>query len=465
VNHLHLLWVYTKVLVILGLLTLFGVSSDWRPFDRELNKARTAVSADASSEASLAYAQAAAYAPWRYDLWEQAGIYALKAGKPQFAKSLFERVEQESSLSAQGLMAMGDIADLEGQTRLALGYWGKALSRQDSYDLHFRLANAYYQQGDLENAVVHQASLVKFNPTNIDHNLQLGMMLAALDPEAAPAYLSHAVDLDPALSENLTPLIRSIRTSQRSDDPSYAYVSAGQSLASMGEWSLAVVALTKATELNPEYADAWAYLGEARQQIGEDGIDNLDTALQLDPETIAGNTLMALYWQRQQRYDLALIYIHSAARLDPLNPALQAEIGNTLGLLGNLTSAESHYLRAVDLAPNNPTYWQLLANFYIRHELNLHEAVILAPDDPTSLDAMAQIYLLMESPHIARRFLERALASDSGYAPAHLHMGLVFIMNGDTIRSFQKFNLAKDLSPPGSPTAELADRLLDTHFP
>ena len=91
--------------------------------------------------------------------------------------------------------------------------------------------------------------------------------------------------------------------------------------------------------------------------------------------------------------------------------------------------------------------------------------MILDQDDPASLDAMAQIYLLMESPHIARRFLDRALASDRFYAPAHLHLGLVHIIIGDSLQAYQQFSLAKDLSIPGSPTADLADRLLETHFP
>jgi tetratricopeptide (TPR) repeat protein len=473
VNHLHRVWIAAKVLVILGLITFLGASSDWRAFNRNLNKADKAVASDDSRAASLAYARAAWDAPWRYDLWEQAGLYSLLSGERQIAKSYLERVEGESDLTPQGLMAMGDIADLEGETQMAIGYWEDALAVEDQYELHFRLADAYFQLGDLENAAVHQTSLVDLNPTSVEHNLQLGMILAALDPEAAPAYLSHAVDLDPELSERLSPLVRSIRSSQRSPDPAYAFVSAGQSLASMEEWSLAEVALSKATQLNPEFADAWAYLGEARQQLGEDGFDDLETALQLDPDSIPANTLVALYWQRQEQYDMALVYIHSAANLDPLNPALEAEIGNTLGLLGNLSSAETHYVRAVEMAPNDPTYWQILANFYIRYESNLREdglaaarqAVILAPDDPASLDAMAQIYLLMESPHIARRFLERALTADSTYAPAHLHMGLVHIMNGNTLESFQKITLAKELSTPGSPTAELADRLLETHFP
>jgi tetratricopeptide (TPR) repeat protein len=473
VNYLSRLWTFLKVLIPLGLITILAVSSGWRAFERELFKASQALESNDSWQASLAFAQAAEYFPSRTELWEQAGISALQAGKHEIAKSYLERVENPSALSSQGLIAMGDIADHQGETQTAIEYWEEALTTADNYELHFRLADSHYQQGELEKAVLHQTSIVELNPTDSSTNLQLGLMLAGLNPEASLAYLSHAVDLDPQLSSRINPLIRNIRSAQRSEDASYAYVSAGQSLASIEEWSLAEFALSKATQLNPEYAEAWAYLGEARQNIGEDGFAELDEALQIDPESVAANTLMALYWQRRDQYALALIYLHSAAKLDHLNPALQAEIGNTLGLLGNLSAAESHYLSAVDLAPKDPTYWQILAKFYIRYETKLRaeglaaarQAVILDQEDPASLDAMAQIYLLMESPHIARRFLDRALASDSSYAPAHLHLGLVHIIIGESLQAYQQFSLAKDLSIPGSPTADLADRLLETHIP
>ncbi len=441
--------------------------------DQQLYKAHQSIDSSDSWKASLAFARAAEHAPWRDDLWEQAGIYALRAGKNQIARSYLEQVESSGEISPNGLTALGDIAQFEGDLQNAIHHWESALNAGKKNELHFRLANAYYQLGDLESAILHQFSLADLNPTDSSINYQLGLMLAASQPESSLAYLSLAAELDPQLSTKTNALMRSIRSALFSDDPSYSYVSAGQSLASIDEWAFAQIAFSKATQLNPEYADAWAYLGEARQHTGQNGLEQLETALLIDPDSLAANTLMGLYWQRQERYDLALIYFHSAAILDHLNPAFQAEIGNTLGLLGNISAAESHYQRAVELAPQESTYWQILANFYIEYETKLKEeglaaarqAVILEPEDPASLDAMAQIYLLLESPHIARRFLERALAVDNDFAPAHLHLGLIHILDGDTLRAFQQFSMAKDLSAPGSQTAEQANRLLENYFP
>jgi tetratricopeptide (TPR) repeat protein len=383
-------------------------------------------------------------------------------------------VDNPDDLSTAGLTALGDIAQFEGDLKYAIRLWEEALTAGNGdIELHTRLAEAYQQLGDLDYAIQHLTALVTLNPGESVSIYQLGLLLAATQPQSSLAYLSLAAELDPELSSKTKALTDNIRFARNIDDPSYPLVSAGQSLASIEEWELAEIALSKATQLNPEYADAWAYLGEALQHTDQNGLDELEKALSIDPNSVAANTFMGLYWQRQERYALALIYLHAAAKLDDLNPALQAEIGNTLGLLGNISAAESHYRRAVALAPNGSTYWRILANYYIKYETKIREeglaaareAVIQDPEDSASLDAIAQIYLLLDSPFIARRFLDRALAADDNFAPAHLHLGLIHILEGNTLEAFQQFLIAKTLSPPGSQTAVQATRLLETYFP
>lgn len=473
-NYLARLRIVIQVLVPLIIVMLLGVSSGWRMIDRQLYRARKAIEANDSQQASLALARAAQYAPWRKDLWEQAGIYALQDGQHQTAKSYFLQVDNPGDLSTAGLTALGDIAQFEGDLKYAIQLWEEALTAGNGdIELHTRLAEAYQQFWDLDKAIPHLTELVELKPTDSASIYQLGLMLAATQPESSLAYLRLAAELDPELSSKTKALIRNIRFARNIDDPSYSLVSAGQSLASIEEWELAKIALSKATQLNPEYADAWAYLGEALQHTDQNGLEELEKALSIDLNSVAANTLMGLYWQRQERYDLALIYLQAAAKLDDLNPALQAEIGNTIGLQGNISAAESHYRRAAALAPNDSTYWRILASYYIKYEIKLREeglaaarqALIQDPEDPASLDTIAQIYLLLDIPFIAQRFLERAIAADDNFAPAYLHLGLIHLLEGDTSQAFQQFSIAKTLSPPGSQTAEQATRFLETYFP
>jgi tetratricopeptide (TPR) repeat protein len=449
------------------------VSSDWTNLIRLIHKSEYAIDSGDILTASLSYAQAADYSPEKYQLLENAGILAMKAGNPAIAKSYLMQVYNASNISASGLEILGNIAQLEEDVSSSITFWEAAIAVQDNEQILIKLIHAYRHIGDWENVLEYQRELIALNPSNAEYNYQLGLILAVIDPQAAIAYLSLASELDESIKTFTNSFVRNLRSALNRDDPSYPFMIAGQELASIGEWELALVAFTNARDLNPDYADAWAYLGESLQKTGKDGYKELQNALRLDPESVAVNSLMGIYWQRQDRYDLALVYLYAATSLDEDNPALQVEIGNTLGLMGNIPAAESHYRRAVSLDPDNPTYWNSLANYYIRYEVEIKEkgaaaarqAVILSPENPISLDILAQIYLLQNHPTIAQRFLDRALSADPKFAPAHLHSGLVSILDGDQLAAYQHFTAAISYSQAGSPINDQARRLLETYFP
>ncbi len=54
----------------------------------------------------------------------------------------------------------------------------------------------------------------------------------------------------------------------------------------MGEWQLAERAFSQACQLSPEYAEAWAYLSQAQEQLGQDGLPALNKAIALEPDSV-----------------------------------------------------------------------------------------------------------------------------------------------------------------------------------
>ncbi len=457
-------------LVIVALLT---VSSVWAPLIKLLHISDQAVIVNDKLTASIALSRAAQYSLREFELLEQAGTLAYEAGDQKAAQSYLEQVKDSGELSPTGVTILGDIAQKNGDTQNAIGYWESALRSGADEELYTKLVQAYRHIGDWDLAIRAQKDLVTLIPNNPEYSFQTGLMLAASNPGTAIGYLTLAGDLDSSLKTKSDSLLRNLRSALNRDEQSYPLVIAGQELAAIDEWELALLAFSNATLTNPNNADAWAYLGEAHQHSNQDGFNELKRALILDPESLSANTLMALYWQRQERYDLALVYLYAAAQLDDNNPALQAEIGNTLGLLGNIPAAETHYQLAVSMDQKDPTYWRSLANYYIRYEIDIktrgaaaaRQAVILSPEDPESLDILAQVYLLQENQILAARFLNRALAADEEYAPAQINSGLVSLLEGDQLGAYQHFTAAKTFATPGSPTADRAERLLEIYFP
>lgn len=446
-------------------------------------------------------AAVASYQPWRPELWEQAGLYAFQGGDYENALLALRRAESEGRLSPLGSLYLGDAYRQAGDLEAAATAWEAARSGVDAMDLARRWLEIHEGTGDIPAVTSDLQELVALRPADVQLRYRLGLHLAAQQPVDALPHLAQAADLAPSLKPQADYLINSIRTANLAGDPAYLLLESGRALASIGEWALAAEAFRASIAAAPEYAEAWAYLGEAIQQLavsgsagieeqtaddrpltgssspaGGDhapqGLTELEKALALDPRSLAANTLMALYWQRQGSYDLALEYLNKAIALYPDNAALQAQMGSTLALSGDLEAALGAYRRGVDLAPLQAEPWRLLAGFSVLHEYLLREeglpaarrAAALDPKDPANLDMLGQVLLLLEDFSTSQRFFQTAIDLDPGFAPAQVHLGLVYALQGDTRRAYQAWK-GVTAGAPGTPAAEQAERLIKNYFP
>lgn len=470
----------TRILIPLLLIPLLAgsgaaaLTGSTHPVELALQAAAQELAAGSPLIASEKVAEAAQHLPGRADLWELAGQYALQGDDPSLARSYFEKGIAAGRLSPEGLAGLGDASLLLGDPVAAAEAWQAAiLTGEPSTELYEKLTGTYRSTGDFPAASDSLKALASLHPDQARYPYELGLLYAAWNPESALAPLALAAELDPALRSNTQVLERTIRTARLEGDPVFMLVASGRGLASLDEWALAAEAFRRATEANPGYAEAWAFLGEAQGHLDKDSLPALERALDLNPDSVAANGFLALYWQRKERFDLALVYLDTAAGLEPENPVFQAEIGNSLAALGELDKAREHYQWAVELAPRDPQYWRSLANFSIKYEVEVREtglpaarqAVLLDPEEPASLDAMAQVLTLLGDPASAERFLARALQFDPGYVPARIHLGLVHIFRDEPELARIQLDLARSLAPAGSAEAEHARRLLEIYFP
>jgi tetratricopeptide (TPR) repeat protein len=365
---------------------------------------------------------------------------------------------------------MGDADHADGNLPAAIFVWQQALKFTNLKPLLYRrLLAAHKEQKDEVGQIADLAALAELEPSDAQTHYQLGLLLAAHQPEEALPPLMRAAVLDPTLAQVARAIQTAVNIASLEKDQAYLLLSSGRALASLGEWQLAETAFTQATQLNPSFSEAWAYLGEAHLQNDQDGLPELIKALQLDPSSVVANTFLGLYWRGKGETARSLVYLDHAAGLEPGNPTLQAELGSAYAAMGNLPAALEHYQRAVQIAPKDALYWRTLANFSVDHQHQLHEvglpaarqAVLLSPSDPASQDVLAQVYILLNNPLLAQRFLERALQVDPGYAPARLHLGVLYLLQGDLVQARRQLSLAFSLAGDDSATAGQAKRLLE----
>lgn len=467
------------------LISMLGLSA--RPHDasRELELSQRALDAGQYLAAAGHLAQAAEKLPDRLDLWSLAGQYAQQGGQPDTAIAYLLRIPPAKQ-TADDLLNLGDAYKQNSQLESAIGSWRSCLQAGGSaVPLHQRLLDAHLSLKDYPAVIADLHNLIGLLPGDAAIHYRLGLVTATQDPESALAHLARAVELDENLGRRARILQRGITSARLADSDAYSLMAAGRALASLDEWKFAEEAFHQATLASPDYAEAWAYLGEARQHTidglwpagnkvlpPEAGLPELKKAIELDPNSIAAYLFMGMYWRRQDRYDQALASLQTAIEIEPENPILQVEIGEILATLGDLNAALNAYRKASQLAPNDPAYLTLLVMFSLKYEYHIEEialpaarqAVILAPDDPEVLDSIGQVLIKLDDQINAERFIARALEKDPNFAPAYLHLGQVYLLQGKFALAQAQLNRVKELAPD-SPAAEQAQRLIKAYFP
>ncbi len=402
-------------------------------------------------------------------LWEVAAWRAGEREQPSIARACLLRARAEGALSPQGYGLLGDLTAETGNLEAAVSFWRQAVE-QDALQADIwrrKLAQVAESRGDWETALEHYRALSQHAPADAELLCKVAALLSVLHPAEAPASL----ELAAASSSPCAALAESLREAlvrgSLQDDPAYTAVLTGRALGAHGEWALAAEAFRRAVERNPDYAEAWAFWGQALEALGLDGNRALETALRLDPASLTAASLNALYWRSRGQPEKALVYFYRAARSEPENPLWEMEIGATLAQMGNIPDALAHYRKATSLASDDPAPWRALAEFCLQYGLEIKEtalpaarrSVLLAPQEAASPEILGRVYLRLGDLSSARRLARRALALDSGYAPAYLDLGLIAALQGDDALARRMYRTVIALAPD-SPWAAQARRLL-----
>lgn len=434
---------------------------------------QSALIGEQTARADLFPAQVAAYQrrilqfqPWRMEIWEQIGRIELQQEHWPAAADAFEKAKAAQQLSPDGELLLGQAYQAADEPQAALAAYQSAAQRglpQGSLDA----AALLRAEGRLPEAALILEDYLSIFPNDSDVLLQLGKYYSSADPGRALIFLRR-IPPDAVQYRAAQSLAEVIPQAAREPDAAYASLLLGRALGSQGDWDLALTLFESAVQSAPQYAEAWAFLAQAQQELGQDGFPALQQALQLDPHSTSAQSLLALYYRRQNRPELALAYLNALAVQQPQEAVWQLEMGNVLTEMGNLISAFRHFQQAVELAPDSTASWRALAEFCIIHSYEprtqglpaARQVLLLAPQDPASSDLMGWVLLNLGDSTNAERFLHQSLTRDAQYAPAHLHLGQLYLQSGSLVSAREHFLLAAKLTDPGDPLHTLAQRLL-----
>ena len=440
-------------------------------------------------EVAQQYELAARRLWWKPTLWNDAGAaywhIAVSPNAPE-ARFAYEKAAERNVLDACGWSSLGQIYFVDDEERGLQTLLSGLEQYPDNFALSNTLAHFYRRR---ENYALEKKYLL----SALDHSdtafqcagttytsvtlpafmyYRAGILLMQDNPTRALDELNTASLVD----DRYAPVVETLRTTLNlaslEDDPAEKLIIIGRGLGLAGEWQLAASAFDNATQVDAESASAWAWLGEAQQQLGENPLDAFETAASINPNDAIMLSLRSLYYQRKNDLDAALADVEKLVAIEPENPDWQVSLGSLYAQHGDLPTALAAYEKAIELAPAEPHYRELLALFSFNYGYDLagvgvsaaRRAVILAPEEARYIDTLGLVYFGLERDKDAERQFLRALEKDPDYDVAHLHLGMLYLQIG-------QWDLAKTslINVSAFATDEMvrteAQRLLTEYFP
>jgi tetratricopeptide (TPR) repeat protein len=408
-------------------------------------------SGDRKGEIS-ALQQVIIYQPWRADVWEKIGNLQFVTGNYQDAINTYVEASKLGELSMRELINEGKSWKESGDFEKAKTFYRQASeSGSDDIDLFMETAKAQEEINDSIGTLATLLRAYKLAPNDKGVNFQLGVQFAASQPDNAIKFLTTA-KVDNSYTANAEDLISVITNSKQLGESADRYIYIGQELSQFGEWQAAASAFNSATVSDKENGIAWALLGEAVQHVGGNGYDDLAKGLELNPQSDIVNGLMAMYYRRQQKYEMAINYLYKALENNPNESTWQIEIGNTIALTGDLSNALNHLQVATMMEPDNWIPWQSLATFSISHNYFVstigvdaaRKALMLVPGSPVLLDIMGSAYLVIGDYDSAERFYLQANKASPNQEEILYHLGQLYLQKNEKAQAFDYLRAAAE---------------------
>ncbi|HSQ99031.1 MAG TPA: tetratricopeptide repeat protein, partial [Sphingomicrobium sp.] len=187
----------------------------------------------------------------------------------------------------------------------------------------------------------------------------------------------------------------------------------------------------QATQLDPEYAQAWALMGLAQLELRfvhgheEDALSSAERALEINPGLAEAHCIKARYLEEEGRTDDAEAQIRTALKLDPESWEVNREAARMLFRHGHIREAIPYFKKAASL---NDTDWHnpnmlvtcyeaigdkaemLKAAAVVRDRVE--RAITMDPTNGTALACGAHCLAALGDMDRSRQWMRRALLLD-----------------------------------------------------
>ena len=374
------------------------------------------------SQAAAAYHACAALAPTDGSVWLRLGDALSQAGDDAGAVSAWQRAGAAGDFTAYYRLAEG--AESLSQFSEAAHWWSQA--PQDDVVAQGHLGLLALAQGDVTSARAH---FFEVSQSKSAYATQL---------RTAGVFLFAALPATSALEEE----------------------NIGYALLTLGEPTVALAPLRRATQLAPTNGSAHAYYGWTLWQLGQRSAarPQIAAGLRYSPTLPFALYAAGQVAQADGQFGLALARFQTALEITPRNPALWSAAGDAALAEADYVTAELSYGNAAQYS-SDPAYTIALVRFYYDHAFGMSDGTALQ----TAFDATrrfpkseplalleGQIYASLDMQTEAYFAYERANALDPTDPAPWFYLGRYAVATGDVIPAVVDLRTALALQPTGA---------------
>ena len=391
-------------------------------------------------------------------------------GRWDAAQSEFTLAKDLNAHSGRPLHGLAQVAYHRGHPQTAIALWQRAVALDHGdAEARYRLGQVYLEVSDLVASRRELQGAVMHEEDHQGANYLLGLLVAAQDRDLAVQHFTRAAaGRDSTVASRAQDMLNTL--AEISDPRDDAYASARLAHAYMIHQmpSLALTQLNLVLDLKPDNHTARAYAGYALFALGDNdrARQTLREVTQVDPKNPLAHFFLGLLHRSEGYLPTSLWDFKRSLRLDPANAAVYAEIASTYQRMGQYVTSEEWYLSAVAVAPDEPGFRLLLAQFYVdviprpqKAVTAAREAAALLPDDALSHELLGWALSLSGDPVAGRSALEKALRLDPDFARAYYHLGVVCTQLGDLETARWAYQRAIDLDSEGVYRQKAAEEL------
>lgn len=359
----------------------------------------------------------------------------LDLGHVDQAMDQFQMVLRSDSLHVGALLGLSEALSRIRDRTTALALAQRAVAAQRDAATLERLAVAWIEVGQIENAQRTLAQAVALDPARPTLHQLLGAVQAARgDVAAAQAALKRAVELDPTAHEA-------------------SFALGALQCEHLGRCAESLPLLRRAIALAPDSVRYQVAAGRAFLQVGQlhEARQTFSTAVALDPSAVEAHVGLGVSRARQEMYGEAATALERALALDPLHPDVRLQLASVYRHLGRSEDADKQHaahqriephvaaierLRALAQPDRNPSAHFNLARLYARlgHDAgavrHLRAGLSLQPENARAWQNLGNAHIRLDRPGEAIAAYRQALNLKPDYGLAWYNLGTAYATGG-----------------------------------